>query len=62
VLLEILIDVQGNVAATRLLRSASPALDEAAAQAVRRWKFAPATRRGRPVATWAQAPVQFTIR
>lgn len=62
VLLEILIDAQGNVVATRLLRSVSPALDEAAAQAVRQWKFTPAFRRGRAVAMWAQAPVQFIIR
>lgn len=61
VLLEILIDANGDVAATRLLRSVSPALDQAAAQTVRQWRFAPAVRRGRPVATWAQAPVQFRI-
>jgi protein TonB len=60
VLLEILIGANGDVVATRILRSI-PALDQAAVQAVRQWRFTPAFRRGRPVAMWAQAPVQFKI-
>ena len=61
VLLEILIDANGEVVATRVLRSVSPDLDRAAAQTVRQWKFVPAHRRGRPVAMWAHAPVDFKI-
>jgi protein TonB len=61
VLLEILIDGTGRVIKTRLLRSVFPALDHAAAQTVVQWSFSPALRRGRPVAVWAQAPVQFKI-
>jgi periplasmic protein TonB len=61
VLLEILIDANGDVVATRVLRSVSPDLDQAATQTVRQWKFAPAHRRGRSVAMWAHAPVEFRI-
>jgi protein TonB len=61
VVLEMLIGVTGEVVATRVVRSISADLDWAASQAVRQWRFAPATRRGRPVAMWALAPVQFTI-
>ena len=59
--LEILIDGNGHVAAVRLIRSVMPAMDQAAIQCVKEWLFAPAMRRGRPVAVWAPAPVSFTI-
>jgi outer membrane biosynthesis protein TonB len=38
-----------------------PLLDAAAVAAVRQWVFAPALRKGRPVATLAIAPVAFRI-
>jgi protein TonB len=60
VLLEILIDEAGHVVRARVVRSV-PLLDEAAVRAVRKWLFAPALRRGRPVATVAMAPITFRI-
>jgi protein TonB len=60
VLLEILIDNSGRVRKARVLRSI-PALDAAAIATVLQWQFAPAVKRGRPVATIAQAPVGFRI-
>ena len=60
VLLEILIDSEGRVVRARVL-SSIPALDAAALETVRGWRFAPALKRGRPVATLAQAPIAFRI-
>jgi protein TonB len=60
VVLEILIDESGHVVHARVVRSI-PLLDAAALSAVRRWRFVPALRRGRPVATLATAPISFRI-
>lgn len=60
VLLEILIDSTGRVARVRIV-SSIPALDQAAVESVKQWIFAPAIKRGRPVATVANAPVSFRI-
>ena len=60
VVLEIVIDERGQVVRTRIVRSV-PLLDAAAVDAVRQWIFAPAEKRGRPVATIAVTPVSFRI-
>jgi protein TonB len=60
VLVEILIDANGQVVRARVLQSV-PLLDDAALEAVGQWLFAPAVKRGRPVATVAQAPISFRI-
>jgi protein TonB len=57
---EILIDAGGNVARARVVQSI-PALDQAALQTVYQWRFSPAIKNGRPVATIARAPVMFRI-
>ncbi len=57
---EILIDASGNVARARVVKSV-PGLDEAALDTVERWRFSPATKNGRSVATVARAPVIFEI-
>jgi periplasmic protein TonB len=57
---EILIDASGNVARARVVQSI-PALDQAALQTVYQWRFSPAIKNGRPVATVAWAPVTFRI-
>jgi protein TonB len=58
--LEILIDASGQVATARVTRSI-PLLDAAALACVKQWRFAPAMKHGRPVATIARAPVTFRI-
>jgi protein TonB len=60
VLVEILIDAQGNVSRARVVQSV-PLLDAAALQTVYQWKFMPAIKHGRPVATLAHIPVAFRI-
>ena len=37
------------------------ALDQAATEAVRRWRFEPARRGTEPVATWVLLPVEFHL-
>lgn len=49
VVLDVWIDERGNVACVKVVRSI-PVFDKAAAEAVRQWKFSPATLGGRPVA------------
>ena len=58
--LGILIDARGRVARAWVIRSA-PLLDEAALVAVKEWLFVPAYKHGRPVATYARAPISFRI-
>jgi protein TonB len=42
--------------------SSHPRLDEAALEAVRRWRFAPARRGDKPVAAWVLVPISFSLR
>jgi protein TonB len=60
VLVEILIGADGRIARARVIRSV-PQLDAAALASVRQWVFAPGLKKGRPVATLAQAPITFRI-
>jgi protein TonB len=60
VVVEILIDANGNVVRARILQSV-PMLDKAAIETVKQWLFSPAVKKGRPVATVAIAPVDFRI-
>jgi protein TonB len=60
VVVEILIDSTGAVVRARVIQSI-PALDAAAIQTVKEWRFSPAIKNGHPVATIANAPVRFRI-
>ena len=60
VVVEIWIDIHGNVVQTRILQSI-PLLDAAALATVKQWRFEPALKAGRPVMTAARAPVTFRI-
>ena len=60
VIIEATIDVDGNVAGTRVLRSI-PLLDAAALDAVRQWKYAPARLNGSPVAVLVTVTVNFVL-
>jgi protein TonB len=57
---ELLIDERGDVTHAQVSASI-PALDAAALECVRGWKFNPAVKGGRPVPTMAVAPVTFKI-
>ncbi len=57
---EVLID--GSVGVVEVERSAGPGgLDEAAVDAVKRWKYIPAKKDGKPVAVWITFPINFSI-
>lgn len=60
VLIEALVDTKGVVAECRVLQSV-PGLDEAALAAARQWRFQPAVKHGKPVATIIHMPVAFRI-
>lgn len=62
VLLELDVDVQGQVVAVRVIESSGYAvLDAAAANAVKNWKGRPAMRRGEPLPTTERLPVRFRL-
>jgi len=42
-------------------KGATPDLDRAAVEALRQWKFQPATAKGKPVATYVVVPVKFRL-
>lgn len=56
------ISVAGQVQAAELVASSGfPRLDEAALAAVKRWRFAPPSRDGVPMAVETVAPIRFTL-
>jgi protein TonB len=55
-----LIDVDGNVASAKVLRSV-PLLDAAAMDAVKQWRFTPTLLNGAPVPVLMTVTVNFTL-
>jgi protein TonB len=52
----------GRVGEVSVVESSGYArLDEAAIEAIRRWRFTPATRGGEPVASWREQAVRFSL-
>jgi protein TonB len=62
VVLEAIIGVDGSVRDVRVLRGASPLLDPAALEAVRRWRYRAASVGTRPVAVYLQVVITFSLR
>lgn len=61
VVLEAIIDKQGNVTAVRVLQPLRMGLDQEAVRAVQQWKFRPATLHGKPVAVYFNLTVTFQV-
>ena len=61
VIVQAIIDRQGNVTNIKVLRGLPMGLEEAAIQAIRRWKFKPATLNGRPVTVYYNLTVNFKL-
>lgn len=61
VLLRLRIDRSGAVRSGEVVESAGYGFDESALEAVRKSRFSPATRNGRPVECLALLPVQFVL-
>jgi TonB family protein len=62
VLLEIVVRRDGSVGDVKLLQGLGGGLNDRAVQAVRQWRFAPATRRGVPVDVVVEVAVEFKLR
>jgi protein TonB len=61
--LRVFVAADGRVGEVVVQESAGhPDLDEAAADAVKRWRFEPARRGAEPVGVWVLLPVQFRLR
>jgi TonB family protein len=61
VIVEAIIDKQGNVTNVKVLKGLPMGLDSAAADAVKKWKFKPATLNGKPVAVIYNLTVNFRL-
>jgi protein TonB len=62
VILRVDVSAEGRAAGVAILRTSGfPDLDQSAAEAVRSWRFIPASRAGQPVSGVAQVPVSFTL-
>jgi TonB family protein len=62
VLLEIVVRSDGSVGDVKLLQGLGSGLDERAMQAVRQWRFSPATKQGAPVDVLVEVAVEFKLR
>jgi len=61
-LLRVHITTEGRVDDVQVERSAGhAALDRAASEAIRKWRFEPARRGSAAVATWVVIPVEFRL-
>lgn len=61
VILEAVIDVQGNVAEVTVLKGLPLGLSETAVAAAQAWKFRPALRNGEPVPVYYNLTVKFSL-
>jgi periplasmic protein TonB len=62
VTIRVLVQADGSAGKVEIAKSSGYALlDEAARNAVRGWRFGPATRDGKPVADWYLTPVVFKL-
>jgi len=63
VILRVMVEASGRPGSVSLARSSGfPRLDRAALEAVRRWRFKPATRDGQAFAATVDVPVRFSLR
>jgi protein TonB len=62
VVLEIVVRSDGSVGDVKVLKGLAGGLNERAVQAVRQWRFAPASRRGAPVDVAVEVSVEFRLR
>ena len=62
VLLRVLVDDQGQSKKVEInISSGSDALDRAATEAIRRWRFHPARDGDKPVESWLRIPIEFHL-
>lgn len=52
----------GVIQVSKSLMSGPEGLDKAAIKAVKKWKYSPAKREGKPVSCWITFPVKFSLK
>jgi TonB family protein len=62
VILELAISETGETENFAVLKSLGPAIDVAAIDAVKKWKFAPATRDGKPIPVLFNLTINFKLK
>ena len=61
--IKLLIKVDGSVGSILIVKSSGYiVLDKSALRAIRSWQFVPATKKGKPVASWQVIPVKFELK
>ncbi|HEX8172803.1 MAG TPA: energy transducer TonB [Thermoanaerobaculia bacterium] len=61
VIIEAVIDRQGNVTDARIIKGLGMGLDETALNALRQWKFSPGTLNGQPVPVYYNLTINFQL-
>jgi protein TonB len=61
VIVQAIIDKQGTVTNVKVLKGLGMGLDQAAVEAIKKWKFEPATLNGKPVAVYYNLTVNFRL-
>ena len=61
VIVQAIIDKEGNVTNARVLKGLPMGLDQAAIEAIKKWKFSPATLNGKPVSVYYNLTVNFSL-
>lgn len=61
VIVQAIIDKQGNVTNVKLLKGLGMGLDQAAIDAIKKWQFEPATLHGKPVSVYYNLTVNFRL-
>lgn len=62
VVLEIKIDAEGNVIDTKILKSVHPDIDKAATEAIKKWKYNPVIKDGKPTPVVFAVTINFWLR
>ena len=62
VVVQVFVNKSGRVSEMVILKGVTADLNAAAAEAIRRTRFLPASQRGRPVGVWISIPVAFRLR
>jgi TonB family protein len=60
VLLQVLVGLDGSVKEVKVMRGIE-GLDQAAIEAVKKWRFQPAHSKGEPIECWVAAPIWFHL-
>lgn len=61
VMLQVIVDTEGNVIDPKILKGLPMGLDQQAVETVRQWKFKPALRNGEPVPVYYNLTINFSL-